>query len=582
MSFIKCENLFTTSVVSINGKKGIKYADFIFGEGKRYWHAVFLKLNNFYTIMMDDFQTYPNLEIASKVLNILLEENIKVSVSEIIDTKRIKSILTLLNPSNNYYKVGNYIVKISEGNVPYKKNEFFLNSLIPLAQMNVCIFNMGIRLEITIANENKKQLEKYDKEYFVSVENEIVFKELMCLNAFPENNNIVLKLVSKHEYFMNHSQIKNMNISGNFFWNLQVVEYFINKDRDDPIEIKIEDKILNVGKKRYFFLFSVQGLKIKSDVRFGLVTFSNESGIDIDRENEYTAILNKSDYCYAQVAIVSDSLRMATEEAVKVIDKAIFLLQIILLDDSPQLFFNTRETYRPWEFKMIGSTLTVDELFYVENVINNEEYAILNHKRNFINQFITVDEDTLNLLNKDNILEDFFYLKTSPREKKLADDLFQSIVWLNVSLKTDDSKERIIALYNCLEFLVTGEKGRLLSQELHLAYGSEYDDTIEKITNVINEISNTELKNRINGIIVSSFNGNSSLQSKLEALIERLPIMFEEKDWELFNKLKKNRHKLIHNKKISAPITNQELNELFHLFSKVLIYKIIDSSKGES
>lgn len=112
-------------------------------------------------------------------------------------------------------------------------------------------------------------------------------------------------------------------------------------------------------------------------------------------------------------------------------------------------------------------------------------------------------------------------------------------------------------------------------------YGSEYDTSIERIKKVVNEIQNEELRKRIDGVIKSSFEGNSSLQSKLESLIDRLPITFEDRDWKLFNKLKKNRQKLIHNKKISAPITNQELNELFHLFSKVIIYRIIDISNGE-
>ena len=380
---------------------------------------------------------------------------------------------------------------------------------------------------------------------------------------------------------MKHSQMNGMKITGNLLWALQVMEYSLNKNRDKPIEMRIEDKSLNTGKRRFFFLFSIRGLEIKTDVRFGLVTFSNQSGIDIDRENEYTAILEKTNQCYAQVAIVNESLRMAAEEAVKVVDKALTLLQIILLDDSPQIFYNTKDTYKSWDFKMLSFSLTVDEHFYVEDVMNTQQYAILNRKNSLITQLITVDEEFSDLLNKDNILEDFFYLDKSKDKRKLAEDLLQSIVWLNSSLKTEDSKEKIISLYNCLEFLVTGEQGTLLSRELHLVYGSEYDISIEGIKKVVNEIQNEELRKRIGGVIKSSFEGNSSLQSKLESLIDRLPITFEDRDWELFNKLKKNRQKLIHNKKNSASITNQELNELFHLFSKVIIYRIIDISNGE-
>ncbi|OLR62315.1 hypothetical protein BHF69_06265 [Anaerostipes sp. 992a] len=580
MAFIKEEHLYTTGGLSINGKQGFKYADIILGYGENYYHAVFFKFQNFFTIMMDDYQTFPTMEIASKVLTMLSEADITGPASEKIDNEKIKVLLSDLNPDKNYYKIGNYIVRTAEKTVPYKKTEFLLNSMIPLANVNACITNMGTRLQVTINNENKQKLDRYDKVFFVSAAGEIVFKELMCLKAFPDIDNVVLDLFSEHEYFMKHSQMNGMKITGNLLWTLQVMEYSLNKDRDNPIEMRKEGKSLNTGKRRFFFLFSIRGLEIKTDVRFGLVTFSNESGIDIDRENEYTAILGKTNHCYAQVAIVNESLRMAAEEAVKVVDKAITLLQIILLDDSPRIFYNTKDTYRSWNFKMLSSSLTVDKHFYVEDVISTQQYAILNRKNSLITQLITVDEEFSDLLNKDNILEDFFYLDKSKDKRKLAEDLLQSIVWLNASLKTEDSKEKIISLYNCLEFLVTGEKGTLLSQELHLAYGSEYDSSIEGIKKVINEIQNEELRERIGGVIKSSFEGNSSLQSKLESLIDRLPITFEDRDWELFNKLKKNRQKLIHNKKISAPITNQELNELFHLFSKVIIYRIIDISNG--
>lgn len=576
MDFIKEEHLYTTGGLSINGKKGFKYADIILGYGENYYHAVFFKLQNFFTIMMDDYQTFPTMEIASKVLTMLSDADITGPASEKIDNGIIKELLSNLNPDKNYYKIGNYIVKTAEKSVPCKKTEFLLNSMIPLAKVDACITNMGTRLKVTINNENKQKLDKYDKVFFVSADGEIVFKELMCLKASPDIDDIVLDLVSEHEYFMKHSQMNGIKITGNLLWTMQVMEYLLNKDRDNPIEMRIEDKSLNIGKRRFFFLFSIRGLKIKTDVRFGLVTFSNDSGIGSDREKEYTTMLSQSDHCYAQVAIVNESLRTAAEEAVKVVDKAITLLQIVLLDDSPRDFYNTKDTYRSWVFKMLSSSLAVDEHFYVEDVVSTQQYAILNRKNNLITQSITADEEFSNLLNKENILEDFFYLDKSKR----AEDLLQAIVWLNTSLKTENYKEKIISLYNCLEFLVTGEKGNLLSQELHLAYGSEYDTSIEKIRRVVSEIQNEELRERISGVIKSSFEGNSSLQSKLEALIKRLPITFESRDWELFNKLKQNRQKLIHNKKISAPITKQELNELFHLFSKVIIYRIIDVSNG--
>lgn len=578
MGFIEKEHLYKTGGLLINGKKGFKYADVIVGCGNDYYHAVFLKCQNFFTIMMDDYQTLPSLEIASKVLTLLSEADITGPASEKIDKDKIKDLLSCLNPDQNYYKIGNYIVRTAEKPLPCKQAEFLLNSIIPIAHMNACITNMGTLLEITINNENKCKLDKYDKLFFVSTGEETIFRELLCIRAYPDNDNIVLNFVTEHEYFMKHSQMNGVKISGNSLWAMQVLEYSLNKGRDNPIEMRYEDHSINTGKKRFFFLFSMTGLKIQNDVRFGLVTLSNESGIDTDREKEYIEMLPEGNDCYIQIAVVNDSLRLAAEEAAAMVNKAITLLQILLLDDSPRGFFNTKDRYKSWDFKTLNSSLSINEHFYVEDVINTHQYAILNRKNNTITQPVLIDEEFSDLLNKENVLEDFFYLT----QNKAAIDLLQSIVWLNTSRKSQDPKEKVISLYNCIEFLVTGEKGNLLSEELHSTYGSEYDTSIVKIKKVVSEIQDEKLRDRINGVITSSFEGNASLQSKLESLIERLPLIFGVEEWALFDKLKKNRHRLIHNKKISSPITKQELNELFHLFSKVIVYKIIEISNGGS
>ena len=122
-----------------------------------------------------------------------------------------------MNPDKNYYKIGNFIVRTGEKNIPYKKTEFLLNSMIPLANVNACITNIGMRLQVTINNENKEKLDKYDRVFFVSVDGEVVFKELMCLKAFPDIDNVVLDLVSEHEYFMKHSQMNGMKLQGIYF-----------------------------------------------------------------------------------------------------------------------------------------------------------------------------------------------------------------------------------------------------------------------------------------------------------------------------------------------------------------------------
>ena len=261
MAFIKEEHLYTTGGLSINGKQGFKYADIILGYGENYYHAVFFKFQNFFTIMMDDYQTFPTMEIASKVLTMLSEADITGPASEKIDNEKIKVLLSDLNPDKNYYKIGNYIVRTAEKTVPYKKTEFLLNSMIPLANVNACITNMGTRLQVTINNENKQKLDRYDKVFFVSAAGEIVFKELMCLKAFPDIDNVVLDLFSEHEYFMKHSQMNGMKITGNLLWTLQVMEYSLNKDRDNPIEMRKEGKSLNTGKRRFFFQY--EDLKLK-------------------------------------------------------------------------------------------------------------------------------------------------------------------------------------------------------------------------------------------------------------------------------------------------------------------------------
>ena len=57
----------------------------------------------------------------------LSEADITGSDSEKIDNEKIKALLSDLNPDKNYYKIGNYIVRTGEKNIPYKKTEFLLN-----------------------------------------------------------------------------------------------------------------------------------------------------------------------------------------------------------------------------------------------------------------------------------------------------------------------------------------------------------------------------------------------------------------------------------------------------------------------
>lgn len=576
MDFVKKENLYTNGGLLINGKSGFKYADIIVGCGDEYYHAVFLKYQNYFTIMMDDYRTLPTIDIATEVLTMLSEADMSGPLSEKPDQDKIKELLEKLNPSENYYKVGSYIVRIGNGAIPYKKATFLLSGGAYLSKLKVCITNMSTVIHADIEGEHKCKLDKYDKLFSISVDGGIVFRELICIKSTPNNNKVTLDFVSEHEYFMKHSQMNGVKLSGNTFWAMQVMEYTLNRGRDVPIEMIFDNHSLNMGKKRFFFLFSIRGVKIQSDVRFGLVTLSNESGIAADREKEFTPLLSDGNDCYAQIAVVNDSLRMAAEEASAMVDKVVSLLQVILLDDSSRGFFGTRETDKSWNFEVLNTSISVNDHFYIEDIINAQQYAILRRTNSTITSSASIDEQTIDLLNKDNVLEDFFYLS----QNKNAEDLLQAIVWLNASKKALGLKERVIALYNSIEFLVTDQKGNTLSQELQALFGEEYISSMAEINASVAKIENKKLRERISGAIKVSFEGKSSVQSKLETLIARLEVKLEDRDWELFDKLKKNRQKLIHNKKVSSPITNQELNELFHLISKLIVYKIVAISEG--
>ena len=179
MDFVKKENLYTNGGLLINGKSGFKYADIIVGCGDEYYHAVFLKYQNYFTIMMDDYQTLPTIDIASEVLTMLAEADMSGPLSEKPDTDKIKELLKTLNPSQNYYKVGNYIVKIGNGNVPYKKAVFLLSGSVYLSKLEACITNMSTVIHADIECEHKSKLDKYDKLFSISVDGGIVFRELI-------------------------------------------------------------------------------------------------------------------------------------------------------------------------------------------------------------------------------------------------------------------------------------------------------------------------------------------------------------------------------------------------------------------
>ena len=92
MDFVERENLYTNGGLLFDGKSGFKYADIIVGYRDEYYHAVFLKCQNYFTIMMDDYQTLPTIDIATEVLTMLSEADMSGTLSEKNDKDKIKKI----------------------------------------------------------------------------------------------------------------------------------------------------------------------------------------------------------------------------------------------------------------------------------------------------------------------------------------------------------------------------------------------------------------------------------------------------------------------------------------------------------
>lgn len=201
MDFVERENLYTNGGLLFDGKSGFKYADIIVGYRDEYYHAVFLKCQNYFTIMMDDYQTLPTIDIATEVLTMLSEADMSGTLSEKNDKDKIKKLLEELNPYQNYYKVGNYIVRIGQGAVPYKKATFLLSGGVYLSKLKACITNMSTVIHADTEGEYKSKLDKYDKLFSISVDGGIVFRKLICIKSTPNNDKVTLDFVSEYEWF---------------------------------------------------------------------------------------------------------------------------------------------------------------------------------------------------------------------------------------------------------------------------------------------------------------------------------------------------------------------------------------------
>lgn len=579
MNFIKEEHLFEGNGVCIsNGKRYYKLADILIISDKKYYHIVFVKISNFYTLLIDDFKTYPTFDLLKEVLSKMLNIDFgKLPTGEEIDRMVLSELYDNLTPVNKSYKIKNYILKISDELPTQKKKAFFLNHNIPVSSGKIIFTGFDVVAEVYISQIYCDNTFKYDRLFSLSADNEIIVREMICLSSNNYKSGFIMDFITEKSYYLKKQLMEGAFSSNNINWSLQVIEYNINKGRDIPIEILIEGDKLSNAPKRFFIIFPISGIKIKNDIRFGLITFSNESGVDPERQEKMQRSTNKQIDCYAQIAVNDESLLKAVNSAIAFLNKTINLLKIILMDDTPMSMYGLKDNFNCWDYSIIQSNLQVNNHFYVEDVINSCNYAILSTENKKAPYSAEINSVFEHLLNDNNFLENYFYSE-STKEKE---DLLQSISWLNISYIKSDKNERIISLYNSIEFLVTGINGEKLETELEYSYGDEYKKFADSLEQLCNNIDSVKLKSRIEGIMNNALRGNSSLESKLRELINTLNISFEDYEWKLFKKLKNNRHKLIHNKKNNDKITHQELNELYHIISKVIIYKINLLCKGE-
>ena len=577
MGFKEEENLHLVPQFSLNGKKCHKFADLFVYDNGLFYHIVFVKISNYFTLLLSDYKTNLTFELLSTSLEILKDVDFaSVPNTEAPNKDKLNELYDSLDSNVSNYKVKNYIINTSKDTPCGKEKSFFINENIPIVNANVLITNMDTIFNIVIDKSSLKQIVGYDKYFSFYVEDEKCYPNLLCLESKEIDEKIHLSLTSEHQYHLKTSVMDKTTFSGNSLWAFQMMEYTINIDRDTKMPIMYGGKELPKQLKRYFFVFSINGIKFKDDVRFGMITFSNDSGIDTKNEDAFNNALDRPADCYAQVVVIKETLTDAINEAVKLVTKVLNILKVIMLDDSPLQFFGLSTNTNHWEHEVLHTTLSFDDHFYVEDVIDNKNNAVMAYKsKQKAKTFVPSDETEI-FLNNDNLLENYFYSESS----KVKEKLLQAIFWLNTSYNNSDKKIKIIALYNSVEFLVSGQKGKTLDEELKNQYEKEYEELIEDIKNRISETQNEDLCKRISGAISNTFEGTSSVKSKLEMLVIELGVDLRVEDWDLFDKLKVNRHNLIHNKNIKAIITNHDLQELYHLFSKLIIYKI-NSLEGD-
>ncbi|MCH9658395.1 hypothetical protein K0U27_06830 [archaeon] len=168
--------------------------------------------------------------------------------------------------------------------------------------------------------------------------------------------------------------------------------------------------------------------------------------------------------------------------------------------------------------------------------------------------------------------KDFFNLVNALFEKLLLKDkntlnqnersVLSSCHWLRLGIFADDRIERLIYLYNSLEFAISG-----ISPTKQFS-ASDLELIREKIQGL--SLSDTQLnkiKIRINDL------NSSSLLEKLEFSCKEYDISVEDGEWELIRSIRTKRNDIIHGKK-DVMVTQEELEKLRTIIEKILLEKM--------
>ena len=165
--------------------------------------------------------------------------------------------------------------------------------------------------------------------------------------------------------------------------------------------------------------------------------------------------------------------------------------------------------------------------------------------------FNPVNELFENILSKDTTLLD-----------ETERSILSSSHWLRLGIFSDDLIERLIYLYNSLEFAVSGiSTPKIFSS-------SEIESIKQKIQEIsFSEERYTKIKNKINDL------NNLSLFEKLEWYSQENNISIHDAEWTLIQLTRRKRNGVIHGKK-DIIVNKIELEKLQTLIEKILLCRL--------